>query len=572
MIVFKTIKYKNFLAAGNNEIIIDFDAAPTTLIIGKNGVGKSQLIDSLSFVLFNKAHRKLNRPQLINSINNKNCLVTVEFEIGPNQYKVVRGMKPNVFEIWVNGSLINQDSHSRDYQAILETNILKFNHKSFHQVVVLGAGNYIPFMMLPTWHRRSVIEDLLDIGIFTKMNVALKESSAKQKEALKDIEHHINLLTEKIKLQTKHLNELQSIGERNTGKIRKEITELESDIDRINLLNDGHKQAYDASYNKLKKNLAAATKELEKLTSFEHGIKFNINKIVTEAKFYEENTECPTCSQAICEHTRSKKIADCKSRATKLNEGYTELNTSLTDKKNLVKTLQNELNELTKIPTLIQSNNNIIESHNARIHFLNDQVKAHLDSKELNKAKADLEKTRDAKLTMSELRLTQIEERTYSEVIAELLKDTGIKTKIIKQYLPVMNKLINSYLQTLDFFVSFHLDENFDETIKSRHRDDFSYASFSEGERARINLALLFAWRHIAHVKNSASTNLLILDEVMDSSLDSEGIDSLMQILSTLDPSTRTFIISHKQEFTDNKFDRCLVFDKVKNFSTYKSM
>jgi DNA repair exonuclease SbcCD ATPase subunit len=568
MVIFEKLTYQNFLSTGNKPTVIDLNEVSLTLVIGKNGGGKSTMLDALSFVLFNKPHRAINRPQLINSINDKNCLVTIEFRIGATQYKIVRGIKPNIFEIYQDGQVINQESNSRDYQKLLETNILKLNHKSFHQVVVLGSSNFIPFMQLTSYQRRGVIEDLLDIGMFTKMNVLLKESTAKQKDLIKDTEHNLNLVNEKIKLQSAHLLELQLIDERNSQKLTAELEELQTSISAISKARQKLDDEYKGLFPNKKKSLDENQKKLNKLLSFEHSIKSNIGKIVEDAKFYDHNSTCPSCSQIITEETKSEKIHDCQEKAKELTTGYESLKESLTDVKTTISSLASDIEELNKMLIKIASYNNVISLANERITTINVQTGLKVESGSVETASTNLTSLRESRLNLAELRMDQIEEKTYSDVIAELLKDTGIKTKIIKQYLPIMNKLINQYLQILDFFVSFHLDESFNETIKSRHRDDFSYASFSEGEKARIDLALLFAWRQIAKMKNSASTNLLILDEVMDGSVDGDGIDCFMQILSTLDSDTRTFIISHKQEYTENKFERCLKFDKVNNFSS----
>jgi DNA repair exonuclease SbcCD ATPase subunit len=570
MLIFTKLTYRNFLSTGNEPTVIDLNETSSTLVVGTNGAGKSTMLDALSFVLFNKPHRSIAKPQLVNSINNKQCLVTIEFEIGDIKYKIIRGIKPNIFEIYQNGIAMNQESHSRDYQKLLETNILKLNHKSFHQVVVLGSSNFIPFMQLTTYQRRAVIEDLLDIGVFTKMNILLKEETAKQKDLIKDTDHQLNLVSEKIKLQTRHLDELQSIDARNAKKVQVEIDDLRSEIEKIQSSNRELTDEYELKYAPLKAELDNNQKILNQLSGFESNIKFNIKSIVEDAKFYENNDSCPTCSQTISEETKESKLHVCKSRASELNEGFIQLKESIKTTSASVNEAAAALGEISKLPMKVSSNNHIIDSHQNRINFLSKQLNVDVDSKDVDRATKSLLSLRESRLTLSELRIKQIEDRTYSEVISELLKDTGIKTKIIKQYLPVMNKLINQYLQILDFFVSFNLDESFNETIKSRHRDDFSYASFSEGEKARIDLSLLFAWRQIAKMKNSANTNLLILDETFDGSMDADGVENLMQILSTLDSSTRVFIISHKQDVLEGKFERKLEFEKHKNFSRVK--
>ena len=572
MIVFKKLRYANFLSVGSNEIEIDLDSIRSTLIVGHNGSGKSLMLDALSFVLFGKPHRSINKPQLVNSINGKGCKVEVEFNIGPSEYKIVRGLKPNIFEIWLNGNLVNQESHSRDYQKLLETNILKLNHKSFHQVVVLGSSNFTPFMQLSTYARREVIEDLLDIGIFSKMNVVLKENQAKLKDTIKDTEYQLNLVKEKIVLQSKHIGNLKSINDSNAAKYDEEIAELQAHIDTLVEANGKLADEYGSEYGKAKKKNERDQKTKTSLLSYERQIKDNIKKIVLESKFYETNADCPTCSQAIDESMRDHKIGECKSKAHDLNEGYERLKTSLDQTVADLAATEKSLQHLNGLNNTIHSNLKLIGNFEKRIHsLLNIKNEQHSDI-DVDGATAELDSLKDDRDILSDLKSTQLEERTYNEVIGELLKDTGIKTKVIRQYLPVMNKLINQYLQVLDFFVSFNLDESFTETIRSRHRDDFSYASFSEGEKSRINLAILFTWRQIAKMQNSCNTNLLILDEVFDSSLDPDGIDNLLKIMNTLDSDTRVFVISHKQDLLEGKFEQKIEFEKHKNFTRIKSI
>lgn len=530
----------------------------------------SSELDALSFVLFNKPHRNINRPQLVNSINNKNCLVTVNFKIGRTKYKIVRGIKPNIFEIWKNGKLINQEASARDYQKYLETNILKLNHKSFHQVVVLGSSNFIPFMQLPAYQRRIVIEDLLDIGIFSKMNELLKIRNSNQKESIKDTENQISLVNEKIKLSAQHLSDLKQIDDRNTKKIQEEIDKIHLSIEKLQSKNEKLNHKYSDLHPKISKRIDQYQDKIDKLRDYESSIRYKIEDIVKDSKFYESNTCCPKCHQDIAEDLKDKKLSECKHKAVTLNEGYSDLKNKITELVDKLNVEYEKLKDVNSIVSQVSSNNKLINEYTSRIEDLCEQLKGDVSDNEIQKLKTNIDLLRESKNSLSELRLTQIEDKTYSEVIYELLKDTGIKTKIIKQYLPVMNKLINSYLQILDFFVSFHLDESFNETIKSRHRDDFSYASFSEGEKSRINLALLFSWRQIAKMKNSASTNLLILDEVFDGSLDSDGVENLLTILSTLDSDTRVRIISHKQDILEGKFDRKIEIEKVKNFSQIK--
>jgi len=570
MITFTRLTYANFLSVGNSEISIDLNSTRSTLVVGHNGAGKSLMLDALSFALFGKPHRNINKPQLINSINGKNCLVTVEFKIGPVEYKIIRGLKPNIFEIWQNNILVNQESHSRDYQKLLETNILKLNHKSFHQVVVLGSSNFIPFMQLPAHARREVIEDLLDIGIFSKMNAVLKESSSKLRDALKDTDYQLNSIKEKIELQDKHIDSLHAISEKNVVKYEEEIADLRAQIDQMLEENAEYSREYNESFGKTQSKMQRQEKTKTTLLSYERQIKDNIKRVVGDSKFYEENTSCPTCNQMIDEDMRSKKLHDCKEQAKTLDSGYSQLKTTLQEASDELSSTLVELQRLQQLNNKISTNQSCIHNYEKRISDLQILMNKSKDSVDLEGAHSILESLHRDKDTLNECKATQLDERTYNEVISELLKDTGIKTKVIRQYLPIMNKLINQYLQILDFFVSFNLDENFNETIRSRHRDDFSYSSFSEGEKSRIDLSLLFSWRQIAKMKNSSNTNLLILDEVFDSSLDSDGVDNLLKIMATLDADTRIFIISHKQDVLEGKFDQKIEFEKQKNFTTIK--
>ena len=571
MIHFKTCSWKNFLSTGNDPIKIQLDRTPTTLIVGQNGAGKSTLLDALSFGLFGKPHRDINKGQLINSINGKGSEVEVEFEIGGSDFRIVRGIKPNKFEIWQNGNLINQASNVRDYQKYLEQNILKLNHKSFHQVVVLGSSSFVPFMQLPAWSRRQVIEDLLDINIFSKMNMLLKERNAKIREELTDINHQIDIAKTKIDGQSKYIKNLTELNE----------DQIEKKHESISIHKDEIKKLFDESKvlskdlvsmlsveEKKNKNLLKQNAQLE---SYALNFKSKMVDLVKESKFYEEHDQCPTCDQEITEEKKEEKIASVKSKAKELQTAEQDLDKQISSLKRETTNVTNHINELRQRQTKINSNNDSISLLQKEI----DKVQAEItklsgQTGDVSKAKKDLSSMRKGKDKATERKLEYVEERTYNEVIGEMLKDTGIKTKVIKQYLPVMNRLINQYLQVLDFFVSFHLDENFDETIRSRHRDSFNYASFSEGEKQRIDLSLLFTWRQIAKMKNSASSNLLVLDETFDSSLDHDGIDNLMKILNTLDDNSNTFIISHKGDVLQDKFRSKIEFFKHKNFSKIK--
>ena len=571
MIQFKSCKWKNFLSTGNDFIEIKLDKSPTTLIVGQNGAGKSTLLDAMSFGLFGKPHRDIGKYQLINSINGKQTLVEVEFDIGNSEFKIVRGIKPNRFEIWQNGNQINQASNVRDFQKFLESNILKLNHKSFHQVVVLGSSSFIPFMQLPAWSRRQVIEDLLDINIFSKMNLLLKERNAKIKESLTDATHQIELHNTKIDSQSKYIKDLEALNQDQIEKKQDSIDVHKKEIENI----------FDESKT-LGKNLTTLLLDEEKkqdaylnkiseLKTIEGQFNNQIKSLVKDARFYEENDNCPSCEQEISAEIKDTKITSIRATAKEVQQKMEETQKRHSETEKQGQDIAATLNQLRQRQQKINSNNDKIsllqkevDKVQKEINYLNSQ------SGDTGKAKKELSKFRRAKDKITEQKLAYVEERTYNEVIGEMLKDTGIKTKVIKQYLPVMNRLINQYLQVLDFFVAFHLDENFTETIRSRHRDSFNYASFSEGEKQRIDLSLLFTWRQIAKLKNSAATNLLILDETFDSSLDTDGVDNLTKILETLDSDSNVFIISHKGEILENKFRSKIEFFKDRNFSKIK--
>ena len=568
MIQFKSCRWKNFLSTGNEFIDIQLDKTPSTLIVGQNGSGKSTLLDALSFGLFGKPHRDIKKDQLINSINKKRCCVEVEFEVGGSHFKIHREIKPTKFEIYQNGNLINQASNARDYQKFLEQNILKLNHKSFHQIVVLGSSSFIPFMQLPAWSRREVIEDLLDINIFSKMNQLLKERNANIRDQIVDIDHRLDLIKTKIQGQTKYIKDLQGINK----------DQIEQKRESINTHKDEIKNLFDES-KELGKNLTASmqheeetySKQMDKIANIKsHNLNLNtkIKDLVKEAKFYEDNDTCPTCDQDIEADLKNEKIDSIKTIAAEVQAEKEDLQRKLSVLSSTTTEITKNLDSLRDKQTRINSNNDSISLLQKEIDKIQKEINQ-LSSQtgDIKTAKTELSGLREEKQDITEKKLEFAEERTYNEVIGEMLKDTGIKTKVVKQYLPVMNRLINQYLQILDFFVAFHLDENFDETIRSRHRDTFNYASFSEGEKQRIDLSLLFTWRQIAKMKNSANTNLLVLDETFDSSLDIDGIDNLTKILSTLDKDSNVFIISHKGDVLENKFRSKIEFYKQRNFS-----
>jgi DNA repair exonuclease SbcCD ATPase subunit len=571
MIHFKLCRWKNLLSTGNEFTEIQFDRSPTTLIVGQNGAGKSTLLDALSFGLFGKPHRDIKKDQLINSINKKHCVVEVEFKIGASDFRIHRAIKPGKFEIYQNGNLINQSSSARDYQKFLEQNILKLNHKSFHQVVVLGSSSFIPFMQLPSHTRRDVIEDLLDINIFSKMNGLLRERNGKIKEEIKDISHHIDLVNSKIVTQNKYIKNLESLNEGQIDDKRKNISEHKKVIDETfnesRELGDGltnRMTGYSRTYEKLNDRLLS-------LRSKDIQYKNDITQLVKNSKFYEEHDDCPTCDQVISQDKKTEKQEELKQNAIQIQSDKAKAAVAMNDLNISINSVLDSLNELKEKQGQILSNNEKIAVLQSEVDKTQKEINLLSGQNgDLKKAKVECDEFRESKDSFTERKLEYLEERTYNEVIGEMLKDTGIKTKVIKQYLPVMNKMINQYLQVLDFFVAFHLDESFNETIKSRHRDAFNYASFSEGEKQRIDLSLLFTWRQVAKMKNSAATNLLILDETFDSSLDVDGVDSLTKILDTLEDGSNVFIISHKGDVLENKFRSKIEFIKERNFSKVK--
>ena len=521
MITFTTLKWKNFLSTGNAFTTVNFSESKTTLVVGHNGAGKSTMLDALAFALFGKAHRNISKPQLLNSINNKNCVVEVEFNVSGSNYKIVRGIRPNIFEIWKDGTMINQSSHSKEYQKILEQNIIKLNHKSFHQIVVLGSSSFIPFMQLAAGARRDVIEDLLDINVFSKMNNILKEKNSLLKEDIKSTEYDLELAKEKIDLQSKYIKEVESLSNDQIESKELEIKEVNDDIQSLQTSNATFSDEIDKSSIGLHENLKKNHNKKQALLQYKAEFNQKISTLVKETKFYEENDTCPTCSQDIDSDLRSSKLSTAKTKAAEIQKALDDVGDQAT-------IVESALDELTSTSEDIRNKTSSISSNNREIVRLQGQIqnittaitKIRGNDGDVAKSKSDLDILKGKKDDLFEKRLYFNESLSYNSVILEMLKDTGIKTKIIKQYLPVINKLVNQYLQVLDFFVSFHLDEAFSETIRSRHRDAFTYDSFSEGEKQRIDLALLFTWRMIAKMKNSVATNLLILDETFDSSFE----------------------------------------------------
>ena len=566
MIKFNRVKWKNFLSTGNSFTEIDLSKNKSTLVVGPNGCGKSTMLDAISFGLFGKPHRNISKNQLINSVNSKECVVQVNFTIGQSVYNVIRGIRPNTFEIWKDGDMMNQSSHSKEYQKILEQNILKLNHKSFHQVVVLGSSSFIPFMQLSSGHRRSVIEDLLDINIFSKMNVILREQTTRLKDEIKDLNYKIDVSTNKIETQKKYIKDIKTLTDENKKQYEEKIKSHNDEIAQHQKDNSDLSYGLDEEQKRIEDDLKRFhdLKNINMMANSE--VKTQMKAIGKTAKFFETTDNCPTCKQNISQEIKDSALSEAKIEAKSLQSRLTLIKDEY---EGLVQDIDNwnhNLGSVRERQMIINSNNNIIRTLQNSIKeyqdFLNNDVSA-----DLTTAKDQLEKLILGKSDLYNEKMIRSERYSYNSAMTEMLKDTGIKTKIIKQYLPVMNTLINQYLQVLDFYVHFDLDEEFNETIRSRHRDDFTYDSFSEGEKQRIYLSLLFTWRQIAKMKNSVSTNLLILDETFDSSLDYEGVENLLKILTTLPDETNVFVISHKGEILDNKFEDKIEFVKVKNFS-----
>ena len=569
MIIFKKLKYKNFLSTGNTFTVIDLARSQSTLVVGANGSGKSTMLDAMSFALFGRPHRNINKPQLVNTINNKECIVEIEFSIGKANFRVMRGIKPNLFEIWKDDTMLNQSSHSKEYQKILEQNIVKLNHKSFHQIVVLGSSSFIPFMQLPAQHRRDVIEDLLDINIFSQMNKIVRDRNTVLREQLKDLTYNLDFTKEKIELQRKYIREIGALNDENAKNITKKIDEQHKQITDMQKDNFIRGERIAGIQSDLDDNLSKSHNKKTSLSQYQMHFKHKIETVVKDSKFYEDNEVCPTCTQDISDTVREAKLTDSKEQAKVLQEAVEK-------SKEEMSKINDSIDKLNELAQQVRDNSTEILANNKSIDMLQKQIStyeddmAKLSGKESDQAQAngDLTALLENKESYVEEKLVLNETYAYNNVMYEMLRDTGIKTKVIKEYLPVINKLVNQYLQTLDFFVHFNLDESFQETIRSRHRDSFTYDSFSEGEKQRIDLSLLFAWRQIAKMKNSVATNLLVLDETFDSSLDHDGVENLMKILDTLDTDTNVFVISHKGEILDGRFKDKIEFSKKKNFST----
>ena len=566
MILFECIRWKNFLSTGNQFTELSFTEHTTTLILGTNGTGKSTMLDALTFSLFGKPFRKINKPQLVNSVNEKDCLVEVEFSIGGTKWKVVRGIKPNTFEIWRNNSLLDQSASAIDQQKWFEQNVIKMNYKSFTQIVILGSSNFVPFMQLPTNSRREVIEDLLDIKIFSSMNVILKEKIRQVKEEVKVFQLKKESLEDKVKMQKNFIEELESRAAENIKKKESEISELL--VEENKFMNENIKIVEELDdFNKVLNSYVGATDKLRKLGNLKGKISNKVSTITKEHKFFTENTVCPTCGQGIEENFRINRINDAQTKAKELQSGFKELEEAIKEEEERERQFTALSKEISKLNNDISQNNVRIAGCQRQISNLESEVQR--TTEQLANRNTEDEKLTtfkdNLKTTYDEL-LNKKETINYYDFSFSLLKDGGVKSKIIKKYLPLINQQVNRYLQMMDFYINFTLDEEFNETVQSPIHENFSYSSFSEGEKMRIDLALLFTWREVARMKNSVNTNLLIMDEVFDSSLDGLGTEEFLKIIRFVIQDANIFVISHKSDLHD-KFANVLRFEKIKGFS-----
>ena len=566
MIIFRTIRWRNLLSTGNYFTEINLSSNTNTLIVGENGSGKSTMLDALCFSLFGKPFRDINKPQLLNSINNKDCVVEVEFDVNNKSYKIIRGIKPTIFEIYCNAELVNQEAASKDYQEYLEKFILKLNYKSFTQIVILGSASFTPFMQLKAADRREIIEDLLDIQIFSTMNGLVKERMSKNKEITFDKKHEIDLTQQKYDIQKKHIEELK---QNNEDKVNEYDTEIQLHNDTVSSLLS-NVETLTCQTEELQ--LVVASKidtevKVKKITKLESQIESNLSKFQKDISFFQTHDDCPTCRQTIANSFKEEELKTLDTKVVECQHGLTQLEQKLNAEQEKLNEIADKQKELQVKQVQIATYNTTITETNKMIARLQKLVEELKNSKTVSDKEEN--ELSDIKVCLTDLKNdlgVLIDERTYYEVAGNLLKDSGIKTKIVKQYLPVINKLVNKYLASLDFFVNFNLDESFKETIKSRHRDEFTYNNFSEGEKQRIDMALMLTWRAVAKLKNSSNTNLLVLDETFDSSLDTNGTEELMKILHMLE-GVNLFVISHKGDILQDKFNNVVKFIKEKNFS-----
>ncbi len=569
MLIFEKIRWKNFLSTGNHFTEIKFTEYQTNLIIGQNGAGKSTVLDALTFSLFGKPFRKINKPQLLNSVNEKDCVAEVEFSIGPTNWKIIRGMKPNIFEIWRDGNKLDQSAAMVDQQKWLEQNVLKMNYKSFTQIVILGSSTFVPFMQLSAKDRREVIEDLLDIRIFSSMNNVLKEKIRELKDNIRVYDLKKESLQEKVKMQENFIDELENRAKKNILDKESKIGQLLVEENNWMGSNEEKNRELDELQKKVE-NFSGATEKLRTLGNLKGKISNKVSTITKEHKFFTENTVCPTCNQDIEESFRINRITDAQSKAKELQSGYKELEEAIKEEEERERQFSLLSKEITTLTHGISKNNTLISSCQRQIRDLESEIQR--ITEQLANRNTEHEKLTSFKDTLKTTydELTQLKDTiNYYDFSYSLLKDGGVKAKIIKKYLPLINQQVNRYLQMMDFYINFSLDEEFNETVQSPIHDNFSYASFSEGEKMRIDLALLFTWREVARMKNSVNTNLLIMDEVFDSSLDGFGTEEFLKIISYVVKDANIFVISHKESLHD-RFQDVIKFEKEKGFSVKK--
>ncbi len=566
MITFQKIRWKNFLSTGDQWTEINLNKSSTTLVIGTNGAGKSTMLDALCFALFNKPYRKINKPQLVNSSNEKGCLVEVEFSVGPRNYLIRRGIKPNVFDIIVDGEMKNKEADDRANQKIVEEQILKLNYKSFTQIVILGSSNFVPFMQLTQAHRREVIEDLLDIRIFSAMNNLVKDTIKEKKGQVKSLDLKRENLKDKMKMQSNFIEELENRGKENIKSNKEKITSLMGEVDEYIETNTSLEEDVKSKTEK-QEAVTGARQKLSKLNNLKGKISQKVGTITKEHQFFTENTVCPTCQQDIAEEFRLNRISDAQNKAKELQSGYKELEEAIKEEEERERQFLTLSKEITTLTHGISKNNTQIAGCQRQVRDLESEIQRITD----NLANRNIEHEKltsfkdNLKTTYDELAQHK-DTINYYDFSYSLLKDGGVKTKIIKKYLPLINQQVKKYLQLMDFYINFSLDEEFSETVQSPIHEDFSYSSFSEGEKMRIDLALLFTWREVARMKNSVNTNLLIMDEVFDSSLDGVGTEDFLKIIRFIIKDANVFVISHKESLHD-KFEDVKRFDKVKGFS-----
>ena len=566
MITFQKIRWRNFLSTGNQFTEVELNQHRTNLVVGTNGAGKSTMLDALTFVLFNKPYRKINKPQLANATNERECVVEIEFIVNTRQYLVRRGIKPNVFDIVANGTQLHREADDRAMQRILEESILKLNYKSFTQIVILGSSTFVPFMQLTASNRREVIEDLLDIRIFSAMNNILKEYVREKKNQVKSLDLKKETLKDKMKMQKNFIEELENRGNANINTNKEKIANLDKEV-CIYIEENAHTEEDIFQYTKEQESVIGADDKLVKLNNLKGKLSQKVGTITKEHKFFAENTVCPTCTQDIEEEFRLNRIEDAQNKAKELRDGYEELEKTIKFEQERERQFITLSKEITKLTHDISQNNTRINLNQRQIRGLENEIQTITNNlQNRNTEHEKLEEFRENLQKTIEDLSDKKQEIVYHDFAYSLLRDDGVKTKIIKKYLPFINQQVNRYLQMMDFYINFKLDEEFGETIESPIHENFSYSSFSEGEKMRIDLALLFTWREVARVKNSANTNLLIMDEVFDSSLDGFGTDEFLKIIRYVVQDANIFVISHKQDMLD-KFESVVKFDKVKGFS-----